>query len=769
MGSVRIDKVFIDKFQRVSQQTFSGVSATIINSFILSFILWGVIPIAKILIWLLSICTISVIRLLLSHVYRETTSGLNAAARGRKCFFITLAISGIIWGSAGILLYSPASIAHQVFVAFVLGGMVAGSVGVFSVFIADFLAFSIPILLPITVRFLYVHDEMHYAMGTMIALFWLVIFLTARQMNKEITKYFNLKYENLDLISELEREINERKSAEKALRRKNQEIEGIVQDRTAELQNVNAKLISEIEERRYAEEALRDSEEKFRELANSLPQIVFETDERGKIAFANRNAFDIFGYTEDEAYEELDAFQVIVPEDRDRAMEKFFREWKDGNSSGNEYTAQRKDGSTFPILIHANPIIRENKFIGARGIVIDLTDQKNAEEEKKELENQLQRAQKMEAIGALAGGVAHDLNNILSGIVSYPDLMLMDLPKDSHLRKPIMTMQDSGKRAAAIVQDLLTLTRRGIIIEEIVSLNEIVSKYLISPEYKKMISYHSGVEVEADLATDLFNISGSPIHLAKTVMNLVSNAAEAMQDGGKIRISTSNRSIEKSILSYGRKGEEKYVTLSVSDNGIGIPPKDQDRIFEPFFTKKTMGRSGTGLGMAVVWGTVEDHNGHIDLKSSEGEGTTITLFFPASKQELTPVEPEGNVDKLRGNGESILVVDDSKRQREISYDLLSRLGYAVSVTSSGEDAIEFIKNNRIDLVVLDMLMNPGMDGLDTYRNILQICPKQRAIIVSGFSKTERVKEAIRLGAGTYVKKPYTLRRLGKAVRIELDG
>jgi CheY-like chemotaxis protein len=193
-----------------------------------------------------------------------------------------------------------------------------------------------------------------------------------------------------------------------------------------------------------------------------------------------------------------------------------------------------------------------------------------------------------------------------------------------------------------------------------------------------------------------------------------------------------------------------------------------NRIFEPFFTKKKMGRSGTGLGMSVVWGTVKDHNGYIDVKSTVGEGTTFSLFFPATRQELSKKATKLNVEDYMGRGESILVVDDVEEQRQIAFTILSELGYSVTTTSSGEEALDYMKNNFADLLVLDMIMLPGMDGLDTYRKIVELHPNQKAIIASGFSETARVKEAQRLGAGQYLRKPYTLESIGTAVKNELS-
>jgi nitrogen-specific signal transduction histidine kinase/ActR/RegA family two-component response regulator len=387
--------------------------------------------------------------------------------------------------------------------------------------------------------------------------------------------------------------------------------------------------------------------------------------------------------------------------------------------------------------------------------------------EQQRLEAQLVRAQKMEALGTLAGGVAHDLNNILSGIVSYPELILMDLPEDSPLRKRILTIKKSGERAAAIVQDLLTLARRGVAVSEVTNLNQVINAYLNSPECDKLKEFHPGLSIETDLESNLLNIMGSAVHLSKTVMNLVSNAAEAMNDGGTVWISTTNQYIDKPVKGYDDVKEGDYVTLAVTDSGVGISSKDVKKIFEPFYTKKAMGRSGTGLGMTVVWGTVKDHGGYIDVRSAEGRGTTFTLYFPVTRKEMTGKDEALPMEAYMGRGETILLVDDVEGQREIGSDFLKTLGYSVTSVSSGEEAIDYLKNQSVDLLVLDMIMDPGIDGLETYRRILKFHPGQKAIIASGFSETDRVKEAQSLGAGQYIKKPYTLEKIGIAVKTEL--
>jgi CheY-like chemotaxis protein len=327
---------------------------------------------------------------------------------------------------------------------------------------------------------------------------------------------------------------------------------------------------------------------------------------------------------------------------------------------------------------------------------------------------------------------------------------------------------NGGLKAAAIVEDLLTLARRGVQGRSILNLNQIIVDCQKSPEIANLLSHHPAVKSKTDLEPDLLNISGSSVHLGKTLYNLISNAGEAMPKGGTVTIKTTNQYLDRPIQGYDQIREGDYVVLSVSDTGEGISAQDLKRIFEPFYTKKIMGRSGTGLGLAVVWGTVKDHHGYINVESEEGKGSCFTLYFPVTREEVSTEAFAVAISEYRGNGESILIVDDVKEQRDLAASILRTLNYQVATVSSGDEAVAYVTEQNVDLLVLDMIMDPGLDGLDTYRQILGIKPNQKAIIVSGFSESDRVHTARDLGAGAYVRKPYIKEKLGLAVRKELD-
>jgi len=567
---------------------------------------------------------------------------------------------------------------------------------------------------------------------------YLIIFLFAMVMEKvRETIQFRLKASKLNLENTFQE----------------------VQNQTRELAKSNKELHTEISERKRIEKALRDSENFLGDVIESIQDGISVLNPDLTIGHTNSvmrkwypDQVPLVGKKCYECYQGQSQPCDPCPTLRCLQTGQAEREIVQGPGSSIDW-----------IELYSFPIKDDEtgKVTGVVEFVRDITDRKR-------LESQLAQAQKMKAVGTLAGGVAHDLNNILSGIVSYPDLLLMDLPEESPLREPIKTMQASGKKAAAIVQDLLTLARRGVSVSEVVSINEIINEYLASPQNAKLLSFHPQVEFQTGLDPAALNIMGSPVHLSKTVMNLVSNAAEAMPDGGQISITTENRYIDQPIAGYDDVKEGDYVILTVADGGIGIPKEEIGRIFEPFYTKKVMDRSGTGLGMAVVWGTVKDHRGYIQIESKEGIGTAFKLYFPVTRIPKNGEENPTSINEYKGNGETILVVDDVEEQRTIASKLLKHLGYMVETASSGEEAIAYIDSNGADLIVLDMIMPPGMDGFETYKHLIARHPDQKAIIASGFSETNRVKKAQHLGAGRYVKKPYTMEKIGLAVKAELE-
>jgi PAS domain S-box-containing protein len=519
---------------------------------------------------------------------------------------------------------------------------------------------------------------------------------------------------------------------------------------------------------RPGDEALRESEELFRTVVRLSPDAIVVADPSGLLTYASPKSLQMFGHSSDDEVLGRNILCWVAPEEQQKVSTIMFRLLRDGTLRASEFTLIKKDGTRFIGEVTA-AVINSHDRAPARmfAIIRDVTERKQAEGERRLLEERLLQAEKMEALGTLAGGVAHDLNNVLGIVVGYSELLQHELNEHGSAGSKVTEILKGGQKAAAIVQDLLTLARRGVRNRKVLNLNDVVLECLNSPEFDKIMSYHPNIRIGTDLEACLLNVSGSAVHLEKSLLNLLSNAAEAMREGGVILIRTGNQYLDKPVSGYDEMREGDYVVMTLSDTGEGIPSGDLKRIFEPFYTKKVMGRSGTGLGLAVVWGTVKDHMGYINVESKEGKGTTFTVYLPATREEITRAQVSICSAEYMGKGESILVVDDVKEQRELAATMLKMLKYSVVHACSGEEAVEYLRHNAVNLVVLDMIMEPGMDGLDTYIKILETHPYQRAVIVSGFSETERVSKAQALGAGAYVKKPYMLETLGLAVKNEL--
>ena len=397
---------------------------------------------------------------------------------------------------------------------------------------------------------------------------------------------------------------------------------------------------------------------------------------------------------------------------------------------------------------------------------MDITKSKDTEKALKRSEEKLIRSKKMEAIGLMAGGVAHDLNNVLSGIVTTPELMLMKLDKDDPMTKYVNIIMKSGERATAIVSELLTIARGVISTKVSLNLNTIINEYLQSEEYRKVLRFHPNVKVVNNLLDDLLLINCSKIHMYKLILNLVSNAMESIDDKGEVIITTNNVYLDAPLMGYDKVAIGEYVYLQVKDSGSGIAESDIQHIFDPFYTKKQMGRSGTGLGLAVAWNVIQDHKGYINVKSSE-EGTIFEVYFPVTRQ---PIEDEviiEDINSYKGNEEIILIIDDSKEQIDISSYMLHHFNYKTKGVESGEEGVEYIKNNHVDLIILDMIMPGGMNGYETYLELKKIKPDIKVIIASGHAETSLIDKSLEEGVIDYLKKPYRVIEICKMIHAIL--
>ena len=513
-----------------------------------------------------------------------------------------------------------------------------------------------------------------------------------------------------------------------------------------------------------ARDELQKQHDLLENLLQRLPLGIAVCTKSFEILHLNSSFTEITGYDRSDLPSMLKWPALAYPDPEYRQKVKAHWQSFGRNGSTCEYQVTCKDGELRDIEFRAVYLPNARIIITLR----DVTDRKIKEKELQESRANEVRLKKMESLGLLAGGVAHDLNNIFSGIVSYPELILLELPEGHKLRRPIELMRDSGLRATAIVQDLLTVAR-GVAMEKgSININSIIEDYLRSPDYHMVQKYHPGVKIECTLDEHLANIIGSRIHIRKILMNLVSNGFEAIETTGVVRIATANIQISSRMQCDREIEEGEYVVLTVTDQGKGISKEDLEKIFEPFYSKKVMGRSGTGLGLTVVWNVVQDHHGYINVESSSA-GTIFTLYFPITRELERQPDINFDLSTLTGHGELVLVVDDVATQRIITSSIFEKLGYRVESVPSGEDAVEFVKRQPVDLLILDMIMSPGISGRETYSRIIRMYPNQKAIIVSGYAETEDVKETIRLGAGAFLKKPLMIGDLANTAHSLLSA
>jgi PAS domain S-box-containing protein len=545
-------------------------------------------------------------------------------------------------------------------------------------------------------------------------------------------------------------------------------------------------------------EALEEKEEAeqgYRDLFTNAVEGIFRSSIDGRIEEANPSMARMMGYDTPESlmagitdigtqgYADVSTRETIIS----RLREK-------GRVADVEVQLRRRDGSLFWASITGHGAKGEAGEISSfEGVIIDISERKKREEaerergraeaadrakaellvllEKKnsELEETLDKlrqaqrkllqSEKMAAMGTMAGGVAHDLNNILSGIVSYPDLLLTQLPENSDLRESMKVIRESGLRAAAVVADLLTLSRGAAYNTVIFDLNLLVERSLQSDEISQLKRRHPEVGLDSHLAPDLWHTKCSPGHIEKAILNLASNAFDAVGDGGRVVFSTGNMTVEESGESALSPG--KYVFLKVTDTAAAIPAKDLERLFEPFYAKRILGRGGTGLDLAVVWHTAEEHKGTVAAESGD-EGTVFSFILPAAAAELSRRKDDRPPAGSEGSG-TVLVVDDESQLRTIASRMLTQLGYRVVTASSGEEAVAHIRREEVDLVLLDMVMPSGMGGYETYVAITGIRPRQRVVVCSGYSEHEDLEKMREAGVSLFLGKPYTLDQVGRIV------
>ena len=709
-----------------------GIIASLFTGLILVLVLWNVISHWKLLSWYACNVGVNVIWCILAYSYQRVSPSVDEAPHWGTWFIVGNIFTGLVWGAAGFMLYPMASITHEVFLILVLGGMIAGSTTVHSAFQRAFLAFSIPTSIPLMIKLFQEGDDLHFAMGTLFLLFVTIMSIAAQRHHSMIVKSITLWVENTRLLEQI------------SLARDH--LESIVEARTAEL---------------------KTSETRYRLLAENITDVIWVMALDGShFTYISPSIKHFLGYTPDEAMT-LSLEEILTPVSAQQAKAAFEEELA-MEQSGNadpfrsrtlELEYRCKDGSTLWAEVRSGVLCDERGCAMAIvGVTRDITERKKMEEDKQRLEAQLLRSQKIEAIGTLAGGLAHDFNNFLTSVLGNISL-LKDPKTSSQSRSEFLAKAEQAIFCAKdLTQQLLTFAKGGEPIKQMTSLDVIIK------ESSSFVLSGSPVACEYVFSPDLWPTDIDPGQISQVVHNLVLNAVQAMPNGGTITIHADNlllgtKTLDRSIpLVPG-----PYLKVSLRDQGEGIPPDHLLQIFDPYFTTKS---EGHGLGLASAYSIMKKHKGLITVDSKLGVGTEFTLIFPASPHAKI-LKTLDTVQRKRGSGK-ILVMDDVELIRTLTGEMLIRCGYHCELAKDGYEAISLYKKamnseQPFSAVIVDLTVPGGMGGKEALRRLRAINPDVKVIVSSGYSNDPVMANHQIHGIQGVLPKPYSIEELSRIV------
>ena len=522
------------------------------------------------------------------------------------------------------------------------------------------------------------------------------------------------------------------------------------------IRDENGKIISgiivfpDITGLKKAEEAFLSSEKKFKETIELLPLGIYECDIAGQITFGNKCAYEYFRLTDDDFINGVNIFNLIIPEEIDKARQTVQNLMRGLPINHSEYTGLRSDGTTFPVEIHSSFFYNNGVPAGMRGILIDLS-------EKKKIEEELIKAHKLESVGVLAGGIAHDFNNILTAILGNISLVKMMTSAEDNRHSLLNDAEKAGFRARDLTQQLLTFSRGGAPIKENTNVAGIIrdSSDFVLRGSKSICQY--------SIPDDLWHIDADKGQISQVIQNLIINADQSMPKGGNIRVTAENCELSENIKTGLLPG--KYVQIIIADEGIGIPEQHLSNIFDPYFTTK---QSGSGLGLSICYSIIKNHNGYIDVVSVIGSGTAFTIYLPAIEKSASTSDMTAMHTIHNGSGR-ILIMDDDPMIHTFTSNLLHKFGYDVDSSYSGEEMLEKYadaakQKKPYNCIIMDLTIPGKMGGKESIVKLLEIDPKAKAIVSSGYSNDPVMSEYGKYGFLGIIPKPFDASELLKIIK-----
>lgn len=737
-----------------------GIIATIVNATILVMLEWPVVSHRTLLVWLFVMYAASVFRAWLLLEYRRQRRPSWRSAEWYRWSIMGSTMAAIGWGNTVWFLHPAIPLPYELMIVFVLAGMTAGATSVLCIAIPAFALYHLAIGVPIVTQFILFGDAIHIGMAVMIGLFLVGTGHAAWNLNRAVLTSISLRVQNQKLIDSLTARTHAVERLNEALRKAHVDLERRIAERTLDLQHANDDLRREVTERQRAETALRASEARFRHLTDNLNQAVWFLQVKPYQILYLSPAFErIWGLSPERCYEDAAVWRMQDHPD-DRTMVSDALNAAIAGKTGREfeltYRIIRPDG---PVRwIHDRCVVHRNdagEIDRLSGISEDIT-------ESRRMEDQLRQAQKMEAVGRLAGGVAHDFNNVMTVILGYSAVLLQEVAPDSAAHRYVREIHQAGERCASLTGQLLAFSRKQLLHPVALDLHAVIRNLMA------MLTSLIGEQISISLRLDPTPrwVKADPVQLDQVLLNLALNARDAMPQGGALIIETDLAPpTDLAGGDHPAVEERPYVRLRVHDTGTGMDPDTKARIFDPFFTTKPRGR-GTGLGLATVYGIVHQSGGYIKVDSVPERGTTMTIYLPEVAPVLSvPVPSSPEPADPRTGSDIILLVEDEPSVRDLTQHILRMNGYTVIEAEDGFHAVDLVRRHQthIDLLITDMVM-PGINGKELAMRLRGSFGPLPVLYVSGYTDKFPLTGEEGQSHSAFLQKPFSPEELIRKVR-----